>query len=207
MNQLTLPRAQLPVARVTQADINVNALSRCLHTTTIAAMPDGYRCVEITGDLPDRRYCRALVKWKESDTLNFEVDVGIFGHREGQSLPSLLAGDGICEYSDLGVAFNALHARKNTLLAELDASAARERQKSPGQLAYERDLAVQPRWREGSRYAVLLRPRMRNPMPSAVREPFFRHLPRLPSRSFRHGFRAGLRHVPDKFALSCVLHH
>lgn len=151
MNQLTLPHAQLTVVRVTQADINVNALSRCLHTTTIAATPDGYRCVEITGDLPDRRYCRALVKWKESDTLNFEVDVGIFGHREGQSLPALLAGDGIREYSDLGVAFNGLHARKNTLLAELDAAAARERQKSPGQLAYERDLAVQPNYEDGAR--------------------------------------------------------
>lgn len=153
MNQLTVPHKPALMARVTQSDINFNALSRCLRATTIAATPDGYRCVEITGDLPDRRYCRALVQWKESDPLNFEVDVGIFGHMEGQSLPSRLAGDGIREYSDLVAAFNGLHARKNTLLSALDAAAARELQKSPGQLAYERDLAVQPNYEDGAQRA------------------------------------------------------
>ena len=121
MSELT--ESEPLVTRVTQFDINFNALSRGLQTTTIATMPDGCRSVEVTRYLQDGRYCRALVQWQESDPLNFQVDVGIFGHTIAHSLPSQLIGDGTLEYSNLMVAFNGIHARMNTLLSALDAAA------------------------------------------------------------------------------------
>lgn len=139
----SLPREmpQTQVTRlVTQFDVNFNALSRNLRATSITTSTDGYRYVEVVRDLRDGRYGRALVQWKESDSLNLEVDVGIFGHVEGQSLPSQLTGDRILEYSDLVVAFNSLHTRMNDLLSALDsASEGKLPDREPAQAASGRE--------------------------------------------------------------------
>ncbi|WP_321935550.1 phage protein NinX family protein [Paraburkholderia sp. J8-2] len=111
-------------ALVTQSDIYFHALSRSLATTTKSCSPDGYWSVEVIRDLRDRRYGRALVRWKECADLTFEVEVAIFRHAEGMEPLTRLAADAIGKYPSLVEAFQGICARMDAMLATLDAAAA-----------------------------------------------------------------------------------
>ena len=129
MNSQPAAKEATQLAIVTQYDINFNARRRGLSATTIATTPDGYRWVELMRELPDARYGRALVQWRDSEELKFQVDVALFRRDVAHEPASLLAGDGIGEYSDLVLAFNGLYARIDNLLAAQDAVVAHEKEK------------------------------------------------------------------------------